>query len=59
MNVSLRIIEKAQLDESCFTLYAYGRNRPQDAKKRTRTRWGLVLYALIGVVWDAIPTICG
>ena len=53
--MSLRTIEKAQLDES----YVFpstrmdetirDHTRPQDAKKRTRTRWGFVLYALIGV----------
>ena len=53
--MSLRTIEKAQLDESYVLLSTRmdetirDRTRPQDAKKRTRTRWGLVLYALIGV----------
>ena len=55
MNVSLRTIEKAQLDES-YVLPSTrmdetirDHTRPQDAKKRTRMRWGFVLYALIGV----------
>ena len=53
--MSLRTIEKAQLDESYVLLSTRmdetirDRTRPQDAKKRTRTRWGFVLYALIGV----------
>ena len=55
MNGSLRTIEKAQLDE-IYVLPSTrmdetirDHTRPQDAKKRTRTRWGFVLYALIGV----------
>ena len=53
--MSLRTIKKAQLDESyVFPSTRMGETirdhtRPQDAKKRTRTRWGFVLYALIGV----------
>ena len=53
--MSLRTIEKAQMDESYVSLSTRmdetirDRTRPQDAKKRTRTHWGLVLYALIGV----------
>ena len=57
MNVSIRTIEKLQLDES-YVLPSTrmdetirDRTRPQDAKRRTRTRWGFILYALIGVLY--------